>query len=54
MILLFLGRWRMTVIAMTTIPLSILSAIALLYAFGQTINVMTLSGHGPGGRPDGG
>jgi multidrug efflux pump subunit AcrB len=43
-ILLFLGRWRMTLIAVTTIPLSILTAIALLFAFGQTINVMTLSG----------
>jgi len=43
-ILLFLGRWRMTMIAVMTIPLSILSAIGLLYAFGQTINVMTLSG----------
>jgi len=43
-ILLFLGRWQMTMIAILTIPLSILSAIGMLYAFGQTINVMTLSG----------
>lgn len=43
-ILLFLGRWQMTMIAILTIPLSILSAIGVLYALGQTINVMTLSG----------
>jgi multidrug efflux pump subunit AcrB len=43
-ILLFLGRWQMTMIAILTIPLSILSAVGILYAFGQTINVMTLSG----------
>ena len=43
-ILLFLGRWQMTMIAIMTIPLSILSAIGILYALGQTINVMTLSG----------
>ncbi len=43
-ILLFLGRWQMTMIAILTIPLSILSAVGILYALGQTINVMTLSG----------
>jgi multidrug efflux pump subunit AcrB len=43
-ILVFLGQWRMTLIAIITIPLSILSAIACLYAMGQTINVMTLAG----------
>jgi multidrug efflux pump subunit AcrB len=43
-ILLFLGRWRMTAIAVMTIPLSVLSSIAALYVCGQTINVMTLSG----------
>jgi multidrug efflux pump subunit AcrB len=43
-ILLFLGRWQMTAIAVMTIPLSVLSAIAVLYLTGQTINVMTLSG----------
>ena len=43
-ILAFLGRWQMTAIAVSTIPLSVLAAIGLLYAFGQTINVMTLSG----------
>jgi multidrug efflux pump subunit AcrB len=43
-ILLFLGRWRMTAIAVLTIPLSVLSAIIFLYLSDQTINVMTLSG----------
>ena len=43
-ILLFLGQWRMTVIAILTLPLSVLAAITCLYAFGHTINVMTLAG----------
>jgi multidrug efflux pump subunit AcrB len=43
-ILLFLGQWRMTAIAIMTIPLSILSAVIFLYLTNQTINVMTLSG----------
>jgi multidrug efflux pump subunit AcrB len=44
MILLFLGSWRSTVIIALSIPLSILSAIALLSLAGQTLNVMTLGG----------
>jgi multidrug efflux pump subunit AcrB len=44
MILLFLGSWRSTVIIALSIPLSILSAIALLSLSGQTLNVMTLGG----------
>ncbi|MDQ0010487.1 multidrug efflux pump subunit AcrB [Luteibacter jiangsuensis] len=44
MILLFLGSWRSTVIIALSIPLSILSAIALLSVSGQTLNVMTLGG----------
>ncbi len=43
-ILLFLGQWRMTAIAIMTIPISILAAVACLYASGNTINVMTLAG----------
>ncbi len=43
-ILLFLGQWRMTAIAVMTIPLSVLSAMIFLNLSGQTINVMTLSG----------
>ncbi|MBD8900305.1 efflux RND transporter permease subunit [Rhodanobacter sp. DHG33] len=44
MILVFLGSWRSTVIIAVSIPLAVLSAIALLGAFGQTLNVMTLGG----------
>jgi CzcA family heavy metal efflux pump len=44
MILLFLGSWRSTVIIALSIPLAILSALAALAAFGQTLNVMTLGG----------
>ncbi|HLW66366.1 MAG TPA: efflux RND transporter permease subunit [Gemmataceae bacterium] len=43
-ILIFLGHWRMTVIAMLLIPLAVFVAIAGLYALGQSINVMTLAG----------
>ncbi|HTU26782.1 MAG TPA: efflux RND transporter permease subunit, partial [Pirellulales bacterium] len=43
-ILLFLGEWRMTMIAITTIPVSVLGAIVCLYAAGMTVNVMTLAG----------
>jgi multidrug efflux pump subunit AcrB len=43
-ILLFLGEWRMTAIAVLTIPVAVLGAIACLYALGQTLNVMTLAG----------
>ncbi len=44
MILLFLGSVRSTMIIVTSIPLAVLAAIATLYAFGQTLNVMTLGG----------
>ena len=43
-ILIFLGEWRMTAIAVMTIPVAVLGAISCLYAFGQTINLMTLAG----------
>ncbi len=43
-ILLFLGEWRMTVIAVLTLPISVLAAIVCLYYTGNTINVMTLAG----------
>jgi len=43
-ILLFLGEWRMTVIAVLTIPIAVLAAFIGLYASGNTINVMTLAG----------
>jgi len=44
MILLFLGSWRSTLIVMVSIPLSILTSIAVLAALGETINTMTLGG----------
>jgi multidrug efflux pump subunit AcrB len=44
MILLFLGSWRSTLIVTTSIPLSILGAVATLYALGETLNIMTLGG----------
>lgn len=43
-ILLFLGQWRMTLIAILTLPLSVLGAVVCLYVTGNTINVMTLAG----------
>lgn len=43
-ILLFLGEWRMTLIAVMTIPISVLTASICLYYTGNTINVMTLAG----------
>ena len=43
-ILLFLGQWRMTIIAIVTLPLSVLVGIVCLNYTGQTINVMTLAG----------
>src|SRR5205807_4428214 len=43
-ILVFLGEWRMTLIAVLTIPLSVFAASICLYYTGNTINVMTLAG----------
>jgi len=44
MILLFLGSWRSTIVVCISIPLSILSSLAILNLFHETINVMTLGG----------
>ncbi len=44
MILLFIGSWRSTVIIALSIPLAVLSSIAILSVLGQTINLMTLGG----------
>jgi len=44
MVLLFLRDWRSVIIVVVTIPISILSAVILMNLFGQTINIMTLSG----------
>jgi multidrug efflux pump subunit AcrB len=44
MILLFLGSWRSTAIIAVSIPLAVLSSVAMLSALGQTLNIMTLGG----------
>ena len=44
MILLFLGSWRSTLVVLISIPLSILTSLAVLALLGQTINIMTLGG----------
>jgi multidrug efflux pump subunit AcrB len=44
MILLFLGNWRLTLIILASIPLSIVAAVLILGIDGQTLNTMTLGG----------
>lgn len=44
MVLVFLRDWRSGLIVITTIPFALLSAVTLLWATGQTINIMTLGG----------
>ena len=44
MILLFLGNWRLTLIILASIPLSIITAILVMDVNGQTLNTMTLGG----------
>jgi multidrug efflux pump subunit AcrB len=44
MLLLFLASWRSTIIVAVSIPLSILTSLAVLSALGETINLMTLGG----------
>jgi multidrug efflux pump subunit AcrB len=44
MIMLFLGNWRLTVIILAAIPLSIISAVLVMGAAGETLNTMTLGG----------
>ena len=44
MVLLFLGDPRGAMIVILTIPTSIISSVLFLSLFGQTINIMTLSG----------
>ncbi|KGM53613.1 multidrug transporter AcrB [Lysobacter daejeonensis GH1-9] len=41
-IFLFLRSWRATLIPLVTIPVSLVGAFALMYAFGFTINTLTL------------
>ncbi len=44
MILLFLGNWRLTLIILASIPLSIVAALLVMYGMDQTLNTMTLGG----------
>src|ERR1700744_6412852 len=44
MILLFLGNWRLTLIILASIPLSILTAVLCMGVAGETLNTMTLGG----------
>jgi multidrug efflux pump subunit AcrB len=44
MVFLFLRDLRSSLVVICTIPISVLAAVMLLNLFGQTINIMTLSG----------
>jgi multidrug efflux pump subunit AcrB len=44
MILLFLGNWRLTLIILAAIPLSIVAAVLFMGTGGETLNTMTLGG----------
>ena len=44
MILLFLGSWRATLVVLVSIPLAILSSLAVCAAIGESMNIMTLGG----------
>lgn len=43
-VMLFLGNWRMTIVSLAAIPLSILTAVLVFQAMGVSINTMTLGG----------
>ncbi|NMB50324.1 MAG: efflux RND transporter permease subunit [Bacteroidales bacterium] len=42
-VLFFLGRWRATIIILTTIPISLIGSFIYLYVTGNTINIISLS-----------
>ena len=42
-VVLFLGRWRATIIILTTIPISLIGSFIYLYLTGNTLNVISLS-----------
>ncbi|MDR2815506.1 MAG: efflux RND transporter permease subunit [Proteiniphilum sp.] len=42
-VLLFLGRWRATIIIMAAIPISLIGSFIYLYITGNTINIISLS-----------
>ena len=41
-IFLFLGSWRAMLVPAVTVPISLIATFAVLYAFGYTINLLTL------------
>ncbi len=43
-VFIFLGDWRATLVPVTTIPVTIIGAFALMYAMGFSINMITLFG----------
>jgi len=44
MVLIFLHDWRSSLIVVTNIPFALLGGVVMLWATGQTINIMTLGG----------
>ena len=44
MVLIFLRDWRSALIVIMNIPFALLSSVLLLWATGQTVNIMTLGG----------
>lgn len=42
-VLLFLGRWRATIIIMVSIPISLIGSFIYLYLTGNTINIISLA-----------
>ncbi|MGI6073177.1 MAG: efflux RND transporter permease subunit [Fermentimonas sp.] len=42
-VLVFLGRWRATIIIMVTIPISLIASFIYLFLTGNTINIISLS-----------
>src|SRR3974390_2687123 len=44
MVLIFLRDWRSAMIVVLNIPFALLTAVVLLWATGQTVNIMTLGG----------
>src|SRR5271163_726358 len=44
MVLIFLRDWRSALIVVMNIPFALLAAVVMLWAAGQTINIMTLGG----------
>src|SRR3984885_7761958 len=44
MVLIFLRDWRSALIVVTNIPFALLGGVVMLWATGQTINIMTLGG----------